>query len=121
MPKPNVFYAKFTPRYGMFTVKRTNADDEGNGDRTFVYRITSPDDASFEMFVTVTGNDSVTVKDMLCRRYVVEQQNGWSWRYEDTKKNVTVTEDGTTVTFDGAAAKDKWLNGNGTPAVNRKG
>ena len=121
MPKTNVFYAKFTPIYGMLTVKRTNADDEGNGDRTFVYRITSPDDAGFEMFVTVTGNDSVTVKDMLCRRYVVEQQNGWSWRYADAEKTVTVTEDGTTVTFDGAADKDKWLNGNGAPAENRKG
>ena len=121
MPKTNIFYAKFTPRYGTLTVTRANAGDEGNGDRTFVYRITSPDDASFEMFVTVTGNNSVTVRNMLCRRYVVEQQNGWSWRYADAEKAVAVTEGGTTVTFNGAAAKDKWLSGNGAPAENRKG
>lgn len=40
--------------------------------------------------------------------------------YNAYEKTVTVTEDGTTVTFDDVAVKDKWLSGNGAPSENRK-
>ena len=38
-----------------------------------------------------------------------------------TEKPVAVTEDRTTVTFDGAAVRDNWLSGNGAPAENKRG
>ena len=122
MPKDNTFYAKFVPVLGDLTITRSNAsDDEGNGDRIFVYRITTTKDPSFELFVSIKGNGSVTIKNMFCFTYTIEQQNGWSWRYADTSQTVTVTEKSNqTVTFTNTPTKDKWLNGNSDREVNRK-
>lgn len=122
MPKDNTFYAKFVPVLGDLTITRSNAsDDEGNGDRIFVYRITTTKDPSFELFVSIKGNGSVTIKDLFCFTYTIEQQNGWSWRYADTSQTVKVTENkNQTVTFGRAPTKDKWLNGSSEREVNRK-
>lgn len=122
MPKDNTFYAKFVPVLGDLTITRSNAsDDEGNGDRIFVYRITTTKDPSFELFVSIKGNGSVTIKNMFCFTYTIEQQNGWSWRYADTSRTVTVTENkNQTVTFDSAPTTNKWLNGNSDRKVNGK-
>ena len=123
MPKVNVFYAKFVPVLGSMTIERQNGTaDEGNGDRVFVYCITAADDPAFELYVSIKGNGSVTIKDMICREYTVEQQNDWSWRYNDTSQKVTVSEGTTsTVTFGSAPVKKKWLNGNSERITNRKG
>lgn len=123
MPKVNVFYAKFVPLLGNITIERQNGtDDEGNGDRVFVYRITAADDPAFELYVSIKGSGSVTIKDMICREYTVEQQNKWSWRYNDTSQKVTVSEGITsTVTFDDDPFNNKWLNGNSKRITNRKG
>ena len=121
MPKDNTFYAKFVPVLGDLTITRSNAFDEGNSDRVFVYRITTTEDPSFELFVSIKGNDSVTIKNLFCFTYTIEQQNGWSWRYADTSQTVKVTEGSSkAVTFDSAAVKDKWLNGSSDREVNRK-
>ena len=122
MPKGNTFYAKFLPVLGDLTITRSNAsDDEGNGDRVFVYRIKAAEDPSFELFVSIKGNGSVTIKDLFCFTYTIEQQNGWSWRYADTSQTVKVTEGGNAeVTFAGAPARNKWLNGSSDREVNRK-
>lgn len=121
MPKANTFYAKFVPVLGNLTITRSNASDEGNGDRVFVYRIKATEDPSFELFVSIKGNGSVTIKDLFCFTYTIEQQNGWSWRYADASQTVTVTEGGSNaVTFGSAPAKDKWLNGSSDREVNRK-
>ena len=123
IPKVNVFYAKFVPVLGSMTIERRNGTaDEGNGDRVFVYRITAADDPAFELYVSIKGNGSVTIKDMICREYTVEQQNKWSWRYNDTSQKVTVSEGITsTVTFGGAPVNNKWLNGNSERITNKKG
>lgn len=121
MPKGNTFYAKFVPVLGDLTITRSHAFDEGNGDRVFVYRITTTKDPSFELFVSIKGNGSVTVKNLFCFTYTIEQQNGWSWRYADTSQTVKVTEGGSNaVTFGNAAVENKWLNGNSDREVNRK-
>lgn len=122
MPKVNTFYAKFVPVLGDLTITRSNAsDDEGKGDRVFVYRIKATEDPSFELFVSIKGNGSVTIKNLFCFTYTIEQQNGWSWRYADTSQTVTVTEGGNAeVTFASAPAKNKWLNGNSDRKVNGK-
>lgn len=118
MPKGNTFYAKFVPVLGDLTITRSNASD---GDRIFVYRIKAAEDPSFELFVSIKGNGSVTIKDLFCFNYTIEQQNGWSWRYADTSQTVTVTEDDCrVVTFGNAAVKNKWLNGSSEREVNRK-
>ncbi len=120
MPKTNVFFAKFTPVMGNLTIARENAGDEDYGSRVFVYRITSAEAPDFELFVTVKGNGSVTIKNLICREYTIEQQKGWSWRYTDAAKTITLSESGGTVTFGGASAKHKWLSANSERIINRK-
>lgn len=121
MPKVNTFYAKFVPVLGDLTITRDHASDQGNGDRVFVYRIKATEDPSFELFVSIKGNGSVTIKNMFCFNYTIEQQNGWSWRYADTSQTVKVTENkNQTVTFDSAPTTNKWLNGNSDRKVNGK-
>lgn len=121
MPKGNTFYAKFLPVLGDLTITRSNASNEGKGDRVFVYRIKAAEDPSFELFVSIKGNGSVTIKDLFCFTYTIEQQNGWSWRYADTSQTVKVTKDGNAeVSFASAPAKNKWLNGNSDREVSRK-
>ena len=121
MPKVNTFYAKFVPVLGDLTITRSHASNEGKGDRVFVYRITTTKDPSFELFVSIKGNGSVTIKNLFCFTYTIEQQNGWSWRYADTSQTVKVTENNNqTVTFGSAPIKNKWLNGSSEREVNRK-
>lgn len=121
MPKDNTFYAKFVPVLGDLTITRSHASNEGNGDRVFVYRITTTKDPSFELFVSIKGNGSVTIKNLFCFTYTIEQQNGWSWRYADTSQTVKVTENkNQTVTFDSAPTTNKWLNGSSDRKVNGK-
>lgn len=122
-PKVNTFWARFVPVVGNMTIVRENGTaDEGNGDRVFVYRITAADDPAFELYVSIRGNGSVTIKNMVCREYMIEQQSNWSWRYNDTSQKVTVSErTPTEVTFGKAPVNNKWLNGNSERITNRKG
>lgn len=121
MPEINVFYAKFTPINGSLTITREKAKDESNGTQVFVYKIQAKNDPDYVIYATIAGNGSITVKDLPCREYTVEQQNGWSWRYSDTVKTVTVESGGSTVRFNDTAQKETWLNGNSQRKTNRKG
>ncbi len=128
MPRVNVFYAKFLPNNGSLTIIRKNgeyADDnskeQSSGKQVFVYKIQAKNDPNYVIYVTITGNGSVTVKDLPCRSYTVEQQNEWSWRYTDPAQTVSVKKDGSSATFDDPAAVQSWLNGNSERIQNRKG
>lgn len=121
-PQTNVFYARFKAVYGNVTIERKATEDESNGVGTYVYRLTSKDNPAYVVEVTVPAGGSTTVYDLPCGGYTVEQVNSWSWRYADGAQTVTV-EDGKTetVTFAGAAVKEKWLTGSSDAVVNRKG
>lgn len=121
-PGQNIFYAKFLPTFGSLTIRRENAADAGAGTQSFLYRITSRSNPGLTLVVPVAGNGSVTVKELPSGEYIVEQENGWSWRYEESAQTVTVTAEAeTTVSFGNAAKNKKWLNGNSRPVQNRKG
>ena len=121
-PQTNVFYARFKAVYGNVTITREATEDESNGVGTYVYRLTSRDNPAYVVEVTVPKGGSTTVYDLPCGSYTVEQVNSWSWRYADGAQTVTVKESQTeTVTFDGAAVKEKWLTGSSDAVVNRKG
>lgn len=121
LPQPdvNIYYAKLTPQYGSITIKRDNAEDEGNGEQVFVYRVTN-NNTGDTVEVTVKGSDSTTITNLLYGRYTVEQLNDWSWRYSDSSKNVTLESETAAVTFDNSAVKDLWLSGNSDIAANQK-
>lgn len=120
-PQTNVFYARFKAVYGNVTIERKATEDEGNGDGTYVYRLTSKDNPAYVVEVTVPAGGSTTVYDLPCGSYTVEQVNSWSWRYSDREQTVEIEKDKTkTVKFDGAAVKKKWLTGSSDAVVNRR-
>lgn len=120
-PQTNVFYARFKAVYGNVTITREATEDESNGVGTYVYRLTSKDNPAYVVEVTVPKGGSTTVYDLPCGSYTVEQVNSWSWRYADGAQTVTVEDRQTkTVTFDGAAVKEKWLTGSSDAVVNRR-
>lgn len=120
-PQTNVFYARFKAVYGNVTITREATEDESNGDGTYVYRLTSQADPTYIVEVTVPAGRSTTVYDLPCGSYKVEQVYSWSWRYSDRAQTVEIEQDQTqTVTFDGAAVKEKWLTGSSDAVVNRR-
>ena len=120
-PQTNVFYARFKAVYGNVTIERKATEDESNGVGTYVYRLTSKDNPAYVVEVTVPKGGSTTVYDLPCGDYTVEQVKSWSWRYADGAQTVTVEDSQTkTVTFDGAAVKEKWLTGSSDAVVNRR-
>lgn len=120
-PQTNVFYARFKAVYGNVTITREATEDESNGVGTYVYRLTSKDNPAYVVEVTVPAGGSTTVYDLPCGSYTVEQVNSWSWRYSDRAQTVEIEQDQTkTVTFDGAAVKEKWLTGSSDAVVNRR-
>ena len=119
-PRTNVFYARFKAVYGNVTIERKATEDESNGVGTYVYRLTSQADPTYIVEVTVPAGRSTTVYDLPCGSYTVEQVNSWSWRYADGAQTVEIQQDKPkTVTFDGAAVKEKWLTGSSDAVVNR--
>lgn len=120
-PQTNVFYARFKAVYGNVTITREATEDESNGVGTYVYRLTSKDNPAYVVEVTVPAGGSTTVYDLPCGDYTVEQVNSWSWRYSDRAQTVEIEQDKMkTVTFDGAAVKEKWLTGSSDAVVNRR-
>ena len=120
-PQTNVFYARFKAVYGNVTITREATEDESNGVGTYVYRLTSKDNPAYVVEVTVPKGGSITVYDLPCGSYTVEQVNSWSWRYADGAQTVTVEDSQTkTVTFDRSAVKEKWLTGSSDAVVNRR-
>ncbi len=119
-PQTNVFYARFKAVYGNVTIERKATEDESNGVGTYVYRLTSQADPTYIVEVTVPKGGSITVYDLPCGSYTVEQVDSWSWRYSDREQTVEIEKDETkTVKFDGAAVKKKWLTGSSDAVVNR--
>ena len=117
----NIYYAKFSRLYGDLTITR---DDDAKDDQVYVYKIQDKNTGEV-YYVTIDGNQSGTekstvVKDLPLGDYTVTQQNGWTWRYNDTSQDVTLDPDGETVDFEQNWVK-QWLNGNSPLVKNRKG
>lgn len=112
------YYAKFEVDVAPMTIERQNGEDG----QVYIYEISRNDDPSFVIYVTVTGNGSVTIPNMPITSYTVTQQNDWSWRYNDAAKaNVELVAGGVTLIFDDDPFANKWLNHNSSSIVNVKG
>lgn len=114
----NIFYAKFERKVGDFTIKRENVTDKT---QVFVYEIKNVD-TNETINVTITGNGSVTIKNLPFGKYTVTQQNGWSWRYKDIYQTLEHTgEHGTSCQFSTEENLKNWLNGNSSVVKNQRG
>lgn len=117
-PATNIFYAKVTPQYGSLTIQRTNTADEGAGTQVFCYRITNQK-TNETIDITVTGNSSTTITQLLYGSYTVEQMD-WSWRYPVETVNVTLDSDSAQAEFSDSSDKTQWLSGSSAVEINRK-
>ena len=112
------YYAKFEVDVAPMTIERQNGEDG----QVYIYEISRNDDPSFVIYVTVTGNGSVTIPNMPITSYTVTQQNDWSWRYNDAAKaDVELVAGGVKLIFDDDPSANKWLNHNSSSIVNVKG
>ena len=114
----NIFYAKFTPLAGKLTITRNNSCDD---DQVYVYEVKNKDTEDI-ITVTIVGNGSVTINDLIFGDYIITQKNIWSWRNDDAAQEIRHENvDGTGVVFeDNEREKLYWLNGNSEKEVNEK-
>ena len=70
--------------------------------------------------VTITGNGSVTIKDLPLGTYTVTQKNGWSWRYSETIEIEHSQPEGTSIIFNMPEKNIYWLNGSSEKIVNKR-
>lgn len=115
----NRFYAKFTPKAADLTIKVTNADST----QVFVFKIEN-NDTGETLVVTVLGNGTVTISNLLLAEYTVYQLNDeWSWRYVEYNNVVDHASAGGTSIIVGEQLKanQQWLNGNSDLLHNVKG
>ena len=105
----NIFYAKFTPRAGDLTIRTTNAADDN---QVFVFEVKN--NASNEVItVTVVGNSSVTISNMLLGEYTITQLDSWSWRYSAAIGTINHSAPtGTIVNVGEQLTNKQWLNAN---------
>lgn len=112
------YYAKFELGVAPLTIKRENAE----AGQVYVYEIKKADDPAFVIYVTITGNGAAVIRDLPIASYTVTQQNGWSWRYDDSAQSFNhQSVDGTIVTFGGSSKTNQWLNGNSQLEKNQRG
>lgn len=104
----------YDPTLSTLTIAKTGALDIDEN-QTFVFRIQGTDEntKTVDLIVTVHGNGRTTVSGLPVGAYIVTEQTDWSWRYtpEAGTQTVTVTPDGSAVTFANARTDGQWLNG----------
>ena len=91
-----------------------------DADQSFIFHITGN---GTDMYVTIKGNGSVTIKNLKVGTYKVEEVTSWSWRYTpaDGVQSVSILNGQTnSVTFVNNRTNDNWLSAESS-AVNKTG
>lgn len=118
-PATTTYYAKFEWNVADLTIKKTGAEAIDKN-QSFIFHVTGEDK---DMYVTVQGNGSVTIKGLTVGKYTVEEVTSWSWRYTPTKRSQDVEVKGgqpNEVTFNNSRSNGSWLSGD-SYAINRVG
>ena len=68
--------------------------------------------------VTVVGNSSITIYELPVGKYTIEEDTGWSWRYDATYNpdkpdgcTLTAGHNSGSITCTNTLKNDRWLNG----------
>lgn len=118
-PASTTYYAKFDWNVADLTIKKTGANDIDKY-QSFIFHVTGE---GKDMYVTVQGNGSVTIKGLTVGTYTVKEVTSWSWRYEPDKGSQDVEVKGgqpNEVTFNNSRTNGSWLSGDSF-AINRTG
>lgn len=116
-PASTTYYAKFEWNVADLTIKKTGADAIDKN-QSFIFHVTGE---GKDMYVTVQGNGSVTIKGLTVGTYTVKEVTSWSWRYEPDKVSKNVEVKGgqkNEVTFNNSRTNGSWLSGD-SYAINR--
>ena len=84
----------------------------GAADEPYVFTILKDGNAYTQ--VSITGNGSKTVYELPVGTYSIEEDSGWSWRYQNTvndSASLSSTSPSGSITCTNSKTKDKWLNG----------
>ena len=109
-PASTTYYAKFDWNVADLTITKTGAKDIDKN-QSFIFHVTGE---GKDMYVTVQGNGSVTIKGLTVGTYTVEEVTSWSWRYkpDQVSKNVEVKGgQKNEVTFNNSRTNGSWLSG----------
>lgn len=90
------------------TITKTRGDDS----EPYVFDVYK--DGTKYSEVTVKGNSSETIFELPVGTYTIEEDTGWSWRYDDSySADVTLSKDVTsgTITCSNSINENRWLNG----------
>lgn len=109
-PASTTYYAKFAWNVADLTIKKTGAEAIDKN-QSFIFHVTGE---GKDMYVTVQGNGSVTIKGLTVGTYKVEEVTSWSWRYKPDKGSQDVEVKGgqpNEVTFNNSRTNGSWLSG----------
>jgi len=109
-PASTTYYAKFDWNVADLTIKKTGAEAIDKY-QSFIFHVTGEDK---DMYVTVQGNGSVTIKGLTVGTYTVEEVTSWSWRYKPDQGSKNVEVKGgqkNEVTFNNSRTNGSWLSG----------
>lgn len=116
-PASTTYYAKFDWNVADLTIKKAGAEAIDKN-QSFIFRVTG---GGKDMYVTVQGNGSVTIKGLTVGTYKVEEVTSWSWRYKPDQGSKNVEVKGgqpNEVTFNNSRTNGSWLSGDSF-AINR--
>ena len=109
-PASTTYYAKFDWNVADLTITKTGAKDIDKN-QSFIFHVTGE---GKDMYVTVQGNGSVTIKGLTVGTYTVKEVTSWSWRYKPDKGSQDVEVKGgqpNEVTFNNSRTNGSWLSG----------
>ena len=109
-PASTTYYAKFDWNVADLTIKKTGAEAIDKN-QSFIFHVTGE---GKDMYVTVQGNGSVTIKGLTVGTYKVEEVTSWSWRYKPDQGSKNVEVKGgqpNEVTFNNSRTNGSWLSG----------
>lgn len=112
----------YDPTLTTLNIRKTGFDAADAG-TTFIFRIKGTDGntKNIDLRVTIHGYvmgdhvPNVTVADLPVGSYTVTEESGWSWRYQPTngEQTITLDPDGTknVLTFENERKDGQWLSG----------
>lgn len=118
-PASTIYYAKFEWNVADLTITKAGAEAIDKN-QSFIFHVTGE---GKDMYVTVQGNGSVTIKGLTVGTYTVKEVTSWSWRYKPDKGSQDVEVKGgqpNEVTFNNSRTNGSWLSGDSF-AINRTG
>ena len=97
------------------TVTKTGASAADAG-QSFIMRVRGVSDTNngVDLTVAVQGSGSVTIEGLPTGKYVVEEDEGWSWRYSAAAAEAVLTDEEPqgSVTVSNTRVFTRWLDGN---------